>query len=125
MRRSLTEYVEFRRVRSGPLKSTKADGLNGFFFIQHNEVILKVMSSDGSDWDMPGEPWEHVSVSAEGRCPTWDEMEYIRNLFWLPEEIVIQFHPPKSKHINFHQHCLHMWRPKTTVIPLPPSQTIA
>lgn len=66
-------------------------------------------------------PWEHVSVSLENRTPTWAEMDYIKDQFWKPEEMVIQYHVPKSLHVNIHPHCLHMWRPWKLKIPLPPS----
>ena len=57
-----------------------------------------------------GKPLEHVSVSLARRCPTWDEMSMIKDIFWEDEECVIQFHPPKSEYINWHPYCLHMWR---------------
>jgi hypothetical protein len=65
--------------------------------------------------------WEHVSVSCDGRCPTWDEMCYIKSLFWEDEETVIQFHPKQSAYINSHRFCLHLWRKVDTDIELPPS----
>jgi len=57
-----------------------------------------------------GRPLEHVSVSLARRCPTWDEMSMIKDIFWEDEEEVIQFHPKKSENINLHPYCLHMWR---------------
>ena len=53
---------------------------------------------------------EHVSVSLRRRCPTWDEMCMVKDIFWADEECVVQFHPPKSKYVNFHPYCLHLWR---------------
>lgn len=69
--------------------------------------------------------WEHVSVSLENRCPTWEEMSFIKSLFWDPTETVIQFHVPDAEHINFHKFCLHLWRPTGFDIPRPPGWTIA
>ena len=57
-----------------------------------------------------GDPLEHVSVSLPRRCPTWEEMAMIKDIFWDDEETVIQFHPKKSEYVNVHQFCLHMWR---------------
>jgi len=65
--------------------------------------------------------WEHVSVSRANRCPTWEEMAHIKNLFWEEEDAVMQLHPPKSKYVNTHPFCLHLWRPKEADIPLPPT----
>ena len=55
--------------------------------------------------------WEHVSVSRKDRCPTWDEMCQIKDLFWDDSDCVVQFHPPKAEYVNNHPNCLHLWRP--------------
>jgi hypothetical protein len=34
---------------------------------------------------------------------------------------VMQLHPARVDYINFHPHCLHLWRPVDATIPLPPS----
>lgn len=87
---------------------------------------LKVIASNGDGWaeTLSGEPWDHVSVSAYGRCPTWDEMVFIRQQFFEPDECVIEFHPPQSVYVNTNPHVLHMWRPHTTPIPMPPLECI-
>lgn len=75
---------------------------------------LRVIFSDG-------EGWEHVSVSTLTRTPNWAEMCVIKDLFWAPEDTVIQFHPPRSEYVNNHPFCLHLWRPIGESIALPPS----
>lgn len=67
--------------------------------------------------------WEHVSVSVIGhtRCPTWQEMCKIKELFWDDEDAVMQLHPPKSEYVNNVANCLHLWRPTEATIPLPDS----
>jgi hypothetical protein len=55
---------------------------------------------------------EHVSVSLRKRCPTWDEMCIVKDIFWGGDELVCQFHPTKSQYVNIHPYCLHMWRKK-------------
>lgn len=82
--------------------------------------VLKVIASSGVD-EMR---WEHVSVSLSNRCPNWMEMCFIKDLFWDEEETVMQLHPPKSKWINVHPYCLHLWRPLDTAIPTPPSVAV-
>jgi len=86
-------------------------------------MTLYAVVSDGSDWEacgLSGEPWEHVSVSARRRCPTWREMEWVREQFFAADELLLQFSVPRAKHINNHEHVLHLWRPTLTEIPLPP-----
>lgn len=64
--------------------------------------------------------WDHVSVSAAGRCPTWTEMDAIKRMFFEPHETAMQLHVPTREHINNHQFVLHLWRPHDTAIPRPP-----
>lgn len=71
------------------------------------------------------EGWDHVSVSCETRCPTWDEMEQIKRLFFLPGETAFQLHVAESEHISVHPYCLHIWRPRSREIPLPPQWMVA
>ena len=94
--------------------SSEADGMNGMFHIRCGKEILRCMVSDGGGW-------EHVSVSLEYRCPTWDEMCFVKDIFWEPEECVIQYHPPASEYVNNHQFALHLWKPVGVSIPTPPS----
>ncbi len=63
--------------------------------------------------------WEHVSVSTAKRCPTWDEMCRVKDLFWDDEDVVMQLHPAKSQYVNTHPYTLHLWRPIHQSIPLP------
>jgi hypothetical protein len=63
--------------------------------------------------------WEHVSVSKKTYTPTWDEMCYVKSLFWDEEDTVIQYHPAKSQYVNNHPYCLHLWRPTKERVPVP------
>lgn len=67
-----------------------------------------------------GEGWDHVSVSRRNRCPNWNEMEYIKRMFFKDDEAAMQIHVPPSDHINLHPYCLHLWRPLDADIPRPP-----
>lgn len=71
-----------------------------------------------------GEGWDHVSVSRTDRCPTWDEMEFVKRKFFREEETAMQIHVPPAKHINCHPYVLHIWRPHAWPIPLPPRDMI-
>ena len=68
--------------------------------------------------------WEHVSVSMRNRCPTWEEMCYIKNLFWEEDDCVVQYHPPKSDYVNMAKFCLHLWKPKELELPRPPKHYV-
>ena len=68
-----------------------------------------------------GGGWEHVSVSTRMRCPTWQELEWVKRQLWSAEDCVMQLHVPVAAHVNCHPHTLHLWRPLETSIPMPPS----
>ena len=57
-----------------------------------------------------GEGWEHVSCSYRKRCPTWEEMCKVKDIFFNPEEVAVQYHPRHSEYKNLHPYCLHIWR---------------
>jgi hypothetical protein len=48
-------------------------------------------------------------------------MCFVKNLFWDPDECVVQFHPPESEYINNHPNVLHLWRNNRIRFPMPPS----
>lgn len=108
------------RILNGPMGSTDAHGNNGAFFLPPKITgrELWVIASDGLEWD-------HVSAHVANRSnklfmPTWDEMCYIKGLFWDAEDAVMQLHPPQSQWVNTHPTTLHLWRPQDATIPLPP-----
>jgi hypothetical protein len=82
-------------------------------FVQRSELLVVASTGEG---------WDHVSVSLEDRCPTWEEMEFIKKLFFRDDETAMQLHVPETDHVNVHPNCLHLWRPNDgREIPRPPS----
>lgn len=112
------EIVEAGRVTSTEWGTSHGDTF-GFFFVKHPRTrrTFKIMVGDDDGWD-------HVSVSLPKRCPTWDEMCWVKDLFFAPEERVVQYHPPQSEYVQNHPHCLHLWRPQTQEIPSPPEYMV-
>lgn len=80
-------------------------------------ITLSVVISNGCGWD-------HASVTVDHRfghrCPTWGEMDLVRDLVWRADECVMQLHVPRAEHINHHPYCLHLWKPQDEEIPRPP-----
>lgn len=89
-------------------------GNNGCFIVPFHSTKFTVIASDG-------EGWEHISVSLPNRCPNWEEMCYMKKLFWGEDECVVQYHPAKSEYVNNHPNCLHLWRPINEKLPTPPA----
>jgi hypothetical protein len=103
-------------------------GQYGAFYVPSPESgwMLSIIATDGTD-DAVSEArgWEHVSVNAingkRSRCPSWKEMCFVKDLFWDPEDVVMQLHPRKSEYVNNHPSVLHLWRPTHVDIPTPSS----
>ena len=114
--------LERWRVQSGPYASRTFEPFGAFRVPGPCGRDLMIIASSGDE--ALGILWEHVSVSLPNRCPNWPEMCHVKALFWDDEETVMQLHPPKSKWINNHSYCLHMWRPLKETIPLPPDETV-
>jgi len=85
--------------------------------------MLRVIASSGADQPKPY-GFDHVSVSLSDRTPTWEEMDYVKRLFFRPDEVCYQLHMPPADNISFHPYCLHIWRPCGAEIPLPPPDTV-
>lgn len=95
-------------------------GVNGAFLLpkkgKPGSKYFLCIASNGMGWD-------HVSVSipGESRCPTWEEMCYIKDQFFNKNEVVIQYHPAEKDYVNDHEFCLHLWRPLAQPLPVPDS----
>lgn len=100
-------------------KGVLGDEHNGSFLIPIDNKQFFVIASDGLGW-------EHVSVSIKDvqRCPKWNEMCKIKDMFFEDEEVVMQLHPKKSEYVNIHDYTLHLWRPINKEIPVPPRITV-
>lgn len=95
---------EIRSLNNLIIHKTGADGGYGNLYLGgvKSKPAVVVFSWGGG--------WEHVSVSYPNRCPTWEEMCRVKEMFWNEDECVVQYHPPKSEYVNNHSYCLHLWR---------------
>jgi len=117
LRTILPERLELGRHMHGHFGSRRGSQFGAFLIQGPCGDALRIIASGACD---EAEGWEHVSISCQHRCPVWEEMAFVKDLFWDEEECVIQFHPPKSEYVNCHPHCLHLWKPPFEV-PTPPS----
>lgn len=114
---------EKHRWKEHPGVPSQTGDVDGFFIIPHyriNNYEFWAMASNGLGW-------EHVSISirekyskGSKRCPTWEEMCWVKDQFWDKEDCVIQYHPSESEYVNCHHFCLHLWRPIDQDFPIPP-----
>ena len=111
--KSVNEILEDSRVKPIQIGS---DGGQAFIKLPRtgSKAPLMCVFSIGCDWD-------HVSVSLKHRCPTWEEMCTVKDIFFHEDEVAVQYHPAKKDYVNNHPYCLHIWRPQLEKMPLPPS----
>lgn len=118
--KNLNLLNEYRR----PIQGMMGDETCGHFVIpsENGRFKYNVIASSSMGWD-------HVSVSLITltetgpieRCPRWNEMCFIKDLFFDENETVLQYHPSKDEYVNIHQYVLHLWKPLDQDIPKPPS----
>lgn len=99
------------------MASHPGDGNNGMFELWVHGEWVAVVVSDGFGWD-------HVSVSTTSHVPSWEQMCFVKDVFFGPEEVVMQLHPRASQYVNYHPFCLHLWRPQFEPIPEPPAMLV-
>jgi hypothetical protein len=128
MRAKYSMTVEKGRVSRGEYGSAFGDRHGAFLLCcPLTGAGLTVIAAGGEAWrreGLSGEPWDHVSVSASGRVPAWDEMCWVKEQFFEDEEVVIQYHPAKSEYVNNHPHVLHLWKPCARAVPVPPVECV-
>lgn len=120
MRTAPSPTLEKARRVHPLLGESDVGAMFGYFRIRGLNIISSGHCEPG---DASG-GWEHVSVSLPQRCPTWDEMCFVKNLFWDEDETVVQFHPPKRDYVNTAETCLHLWRFAAGVFPMPPLECV-
>lgn len=121
---------ERARVTDGPMGTAPGAGCYGAFRLDGLQGwSLYVLADDGTGPAPSARGWEHVSVRAfrdsgheRSRVPTWKEMCFVKDLFWDPDDVVIQLHPRRSEYVNNHPHVLHLWRHAD--IPTPPRDLV-
>ena len=104
-------FDEIRNNRRFQSEVKGEDGGRGWLTIRGR--IFRVVYSNGGGWD-------HVCASMENRCPTWEEMCEIKDVFFGKDECCVEYHPAENNYVNVHPYCLHIWRPQKEDLPKPP-----
>ena len=107
----MREVSEIRKDRRLQIKELDPDGGHGWVTIRGR--IMTVVFSWGGGWD-------HVSVSLGHRCPTWEEMCEVKDIFFREDECCVEYHPRKADYVNVYPYCLHIWKPQSGAVPTPP-----
>jgi hypothetical protein len=124
MRDHPTDIMELGRLVKGEYRTPANSSCQGAFIVEvpSGKAVLRIIACDGIDKESEG--FEHVSVSLRDRTPTWEEMAWVKDQFWMPEEVCFQLHPAHSEYVSCHPHCLHIWRHRIFTLPLPSTKLV-
>lgn len=108
-------FEKIKAIKRIAWQNVTEDGAAGFISMPSRWVGSIIVST--------GAGWEHVSVSPNRKSlvPSWEDMCFIKDLFWNEDESVIEIHPPKADYVNNMPNCLHLWRCSYKEMVLPPS----
>lgn len=111
--KTVNEILDFKGIYSDNLQFSE-DGIKGFICI--DRIDMSFVASWGGGWD-------HVSVAPLKKkiIPSWEMMCKVKDIFFKPDEAMIQIHPPKDEYVNNMPNCLHLWRANDKEMILPPS----
>ncbi len=95
-----------QEIKQSGIKTTE-ERLDGFSYhcINGMFVIQSIATEDD------GKRWIHTSFSRKSRVPEYKDIKWIKEVFIGKDRMAIQVFPPKSKHVNIHPFCLHLWTP--------------
>ena len=110
----MKDQSEILKIKKLKVAGVGLDGGQGWVYL--NGLSAKPVAVI---WSFGG-GWEHVSASYSNRCPTWDEMCKLKEMFFKSEEVVVQYHPKQSQYVNIHPYCLHLWRKSGEDFETPP-----
>lgn len=121
----MKKIEEIKKTIGMKIKKEGADGFGGTVFpIEYKNGKVKIINDIDKalhfifSW---GCGFEHLSVSTSVKTPTWEQMCFMKDIFWNDDEICMQLHPKKEEYVNNHNYCLHIWKPINQEIPTPPS----
>lgn len=115
------EHLEQFAVAHPVLGMGGPEHQGGYFEVPYRGPITGSRLRCIASW---AEGWDHVSVSLQTRCPRWDEMCRVKDVFFFPFEVAFQLHPGKTEYVNNHPYTLHIWRCQTQDMPMPPREFV-
>lgn len=100
----------------------KEDTASGVYTVPHPSIkahwfMCTVVVTE--EWErVDAQLWKIVSNTKRqsrpaDRCLTWKEQCYIKNFFWGPQEVILQFFPAMTDYIGTdeEEYAVHLWNP--------------
>ena len=95
---------EIKKTPGIVIKKEGPDGFGGSVFpIEYKNGKVKVIKNIDKvlhfifSW---GCGFEHLSVSTPIKTPTWEQMCFMKDIFWGENEVCMQLHPKKEDYVN-------------------------
>ena len=110
--KTIEEILQNPNLRVKKLKRDDAnDHFTGIGTVKFAGFYGSVIFVHNEKWLM-----DHVSVSNKNpkRLPSWDEMCKLKDVFFGPDEMVVQIHPAEKNYFHGFEslpNVLHLWRP--------------
>lgn len=111
MTQSIARGVDVRAVKRtlereiGPGWRAQPFGPMGWALGHPNNGLSVIVSQ--SSWD--GVEWLHASVAHVDRDPSYVELCALKEAVFGPERFAYQVFATDSRHVNIHEHALHLW----------------
>ncbi len=78
---------------------------DGAMYVQSATRLSLIVAGEEHD----GRRWLHMSMAHPDRLPTWPELVDAKEIFVGREEYAVQVIPPRSRYVNQHPFCLHLF----------------
>lgn len=121
----MRDIEEIKKTSGMYIKKEGKDGFGGTVYkitYKNGKPVTSTKYEDTLNFIFStGCGFEHLSVSTPVKCPTWEQMCFMKDIFWEEDEVCMQLHPKKSEYVNNMKYCLHIWKPIEKEIPIPPS----
>jgi hypothetical protein len=112
----LSEAASFRPRLVLPGWRLADESLDGQAWV-HDRPALSLIWSVAREQD--GRLWLHLSVASPDRLPTWTELVAAKEWIAGTHRYAYQVVPPRSRYVNQHPNCLHLFVPVEGDPPLP------
>lgn len=75
----------------------------------YSALLERICVIESLATELDGKRWHHVSVSRPDRMPSYEDLCFVKK-HWIGEDrYAYQVFAPRTKHVNIHQYCLHLW----------------
>lgn len=106
------------RVRKGENRQDQRNATYVVMGPQKRELLVIISDKAG---------WDHCRISvnlSRKQEATNEEIMYIRELIFKPDEVVVEFHNMREGYINDDTVTTHLWRNQGEVIAVPPVEIL-